>query len=145
MTLVNIISEAWGWTGIRPRRIVDRNAFGNLLIEDHEEKYWRICPEELSCSVVAGGTVEFQQLIEDAEFRRDWQMAALVAEAEAELGEPEEGRCFCLKIPAVVGGAYTMANIGQICLEELIGFSGDFAEQIKDLPDGARIRLKVVE
>lgn len=72
-------------------------------------------------------------------------MAKLVAEAKAKLGEPEEGRCFCLRIPAVLGGEYSIDNIGQISLAELIGFSGNVAQQIERLPDGTPTELKFID
>ena len=72
-------------------------------------------------------------------------MAALAAHATTNLGKPGKDRCFCLKVPAILGGEYAIANIGVIDLDELISFSGDAASQIKDLPDGAQIRLKLVD
>jgi hypothetical protein len=40
------------------------------------------------------------------------------------------------------GGAH---NIGTIDRVELIAASGNIAEQIKDLPDGTKIRLKITD
>lgn len=74
---------------------------------------------------------------------RDWEMASLVEEAEARYGVQPEGRCFCLKVPAVLGGAYAIENIGTVPLLELIAFVGDLARQIEDLPDGATVDLRI--
>ncbi len=107
--------------------------------------YWRICPEDLLCSLIADTAPQFAPLREDPEFQADWEMTRLTAEARAILGEPGEGRCFCLKVPAVLGGDYEIANIGQISLIELIGFSGDVAQQIDDLPDGTPVEFKIID
>jgi len=56
---------------------------------------------------------------------------------------PATQRCYCLKIPSVLGGAYAIHNIGTIYRAELIAASGHIAEQIKDLPDGSKLRLKI--
>jgi hypothetical protein len=45
----------------------------------------------------------------------------------------------------VLGGEYIISNIKTAPLIELIRFSGDLANQIKDLPDGAQIQLKVID
>ena len=145
MDLLRIISEAWGWIGLKPRRVVRQNAFGNLLVEDQSGRYWRICPEELSCTVIADSSQQFKQLELDQDFRMDWEMSKLVSEAKARLGEPGEGRCFCLKIPGVLGGEYSIDNIGHISLEELIRASGDIAQKIEGLPDGTQVEFKVVD
>jgi hypothetical protein len=140
--LIDTCRAAWGFTGIVPRRILDINAFGNLLVEDATGSYWRICPEELSCQVVAGSRVEFDQLRTFDDFRADWEMRRLVAAAIDMFGQPGEGRCFCLKLPGLLGGKYDSSNVGTIALDELIAFSGDLAAQLRDVPDGAKVILR---
>ena len=144
MDLLDTIRTAWGFTGLEPCSIVDENAFGNLLVEDVTGRIWRICPEELSCNSVASSAQELQGLRASPDFVTDWEMQRLVSLASSVLGAPTEGRCFCLKIPAVLGGKYERDNIGIITLSELISASGDIALQIKDLPDGAKVTLEIV-
>lgn len=141
--MIEVIREAWGWSGLRPVEEIRSNAFGNVLVRDEAGRFWRICPEELSCKIVAKDPVEFEHLVHDFEFLRDWSMTSLVAVAAESLGPLADGCCYCLKIPAVLGGKYGAENIGTISIEELISASGDMAAQIKDLPDGAQIRLRV--
>lgn len=138
MELLEIVRESWGFTGLVPARIVDTNAFGNVLVEDVHGQPWRICPEELSCAPLVASMDELRS-------STDWTMERLVLLATASLGTPADGRCFCLKIPAVLGGKYEAENFGTITVEELIAFSGDCAFQIKDLPDGAQVELKIVD
>jgi hypothetical protein len=145
MELLGTVAKAWGFTGLVPRAIIDENAFGNLLVEDIEGRVWRICPEELSCKVVAASRSELVRLQTSAEFQEDWAMEGLVAVAARFVGSLSSDRCFCLKIPAGLGGAYERDNMGTISVVELIAASGDIAEQIKDLPPGTKVDLKVVE
>jgi len=72
-------------------------------------------------------------------------MQALVEKAQEHLGPLTEGRKYCLVTPGVLGGEYAISNIKTVPLIELIRFSGDLANQIKDLPDGAQVQLKVVD
>ena len=44
----------------------------------------------------------------------------------------------------MLGGSYAADNMGTISRSELISFSGDLAEQIRDVPDGSHIKLKFV-
>lgn len=46
---------------------------------------------------------------------------------------------------SLLGGEYAISNIKTAPLVELVRLSGDIGRQIKDLPDGAQIELKVVE
>jgi hypothetical protein len=143
MELLDTIGTAWGFTGLVPRSILAVNAFGNLLVEDVTGSVWRIRPEELSCERIASSIIELDDRRKSDEFQTNWNMERLVSIATLEFGSLPKGRCFCLKIPAVLGGKYERDNLGTNSLLELISSSGDLASQIKDLPDGANVRLIV--
>lgn len=145
MSIIKEIKESWGWVGIEPVEVVGENDFGNLMIKDIQGKYWRLCPEDVYCDVVAQNQEELDRLSTDQEFLEDWYMQALVAQAQERLGPLTDGRKYCLVIPGVLGGEYAMSNIKTAPLVELIRFSGDLANQIRELPDGAQIQLKVVD
>ena len=145
MDNLELIRDAWGWAGIDPVEVVRVNSFGNLLIRDAANKYWRICPEELSIEIVADDEAAFNSLLEDPDFAEDWTMRVVVQAAEQKLGSLGSGRVYCLKIPGVLGGRYEQSNYGTISIKELIRFAGDVAAQIKDLPDGARVEFKFVD
>jgi hypothetical protein len=145
MRILDEIANAWGWTGVRPRAIVMQNAFGNVIFTDDDGQYWRICPEELSCEVVAIDGEEFARVQNSDRFARDWTMQELVERARSTFGNVSAERCYCLKIPGTLGGDYALHNIGTIDRAELISVSGRIAQQIKDLPDGAQIKLSIID
>lgn len=72
-------------------------------------------------------------------------MLELVEAAKDSVGLLEEGRKYCLVIPGVLGGTYDTSNIRSVPLVELVRFSGDLGKQIRDLPDGEKIQLKIVD
>ena len=138
------IRNAWGWVGINPAEIIGQNDFGNLIIKAEDGKYWRLCPEDVYCKVIANNRVELDTISKDQDFLRDWHMASLLEIAKQSVGSLEDGRKYCLVIPGVLGGKYDASNIKSIPLLELIGFSGSLGKQIQDLPDGTEIDLKVI-
>ena len=73
------------------------------------------------------------------------QRLDLLVVARERVGALRPGFKYCLKIPGTLGGEYGGDNLGTISLGELISVSGDIAQQIKDLPDGAKIRLSIVD
>lgn len=145
MGLIKTIREAWGWCGLEPSEITHQNSFGNLIVRDEQMSYWRICPEELSARKIAQDESDFQLLFQSPDFAEDWAMIPMVRDTTAVFGQLSEGRVFCLQIPAVLGGKYEADNYGTISLIELISFSGDVAHQIKDVPEGAKIQIKLTE
>lgn len=145
MNWVEELRVSWGWVGLDPIEVVGENDFGNLIIKDKSGRYWRLCPEELSCEVVAQNREELDDLSHNQEFLHDWYMRNLVIEAKEKLGPLAEGRKYCLKIPGILGGEYGGSNLATVPLVELVRFSGDVAQQIIDLPSGTKIELKVTE
>jgi hypothetical protein len=145
MSIIQEIKESWGWVGIDPVEVVGENDFGNLMIKDSSSCYWRMCPEDVYCEVIANNREELDALSVSQDFLEDWYMQALVEQASEHLGPLMNGQKYCLVTPGVLGGEYAISNIKTAPLIELIRFSGDVAKQIKDLPDGAQIQLKVVD
>lgn len=71
-------------------------------------------------------------------------MTTLVKLAREKLGPLSAGRCDYLKIPAVFGGQYDVSNLGTNSRLEVIAFSGDIAQQIKDVPDCGKVKINIV-
>lgn len=145
MSLVEEVRQSWGWVGIDPVEVVGENDFGNLIIKDEDGRYWRLCPEDCYCKVIAANRTELDALSTNQDFLEDWYMAALVSLANDLCGPLSEGRKYCLKIPGVLGGAYGGDNLATAPQLELVRFSGHIARQIEELPDGAQIKLRVTE
>ena len=81
MDLLSEVRDAWGWVGIDPVGIIDQNNFGNLIIKDRGGKYWRLCPEDVYCEVIAKDCDELNDLLNDPQYLEDWRMSALVEAA----------------------------------------------------------------
>jgi hypothetical protein len=145
MQLLDEVRSAWGWVGIDPVDLIDDNEFGNLILEDANGQFWRLCPEDLYCEVVASSREELHRLAKDQDFLRDWYMRDLVDQAFQRLGALAPGRKYCLKIPGVFGGEYGGDNLGTISSGELISASGHIAQQIADLPDGTSVEVSVTD
>lgn len=145
MSLLDEIRAFWGWVGIEPLEIVGENDFGNLIIKDEAGKYWRLCPEDCYCEVVAANRAELDQLSADPEFLRDWYMTELVCLASEQCGQLPAGQKYCLKIPGVLGGEYGGDNLAIVSQAELVRISGDIARQIRALPDGTHVRFQVID
>ncbi|WP_269532842.1 T6SS immunity protein Tdi1 domain-containing protein [Chitinimonas sp. BJYL2] len=145
MSAIEAINESWGWIGIEAEEIVGENDFGNLLIRDKNGKYWRLCPEDAYCEVVAQDRRELDAISANQEFLADWYMSNLVSQAKEKLGPLLPGRKYHLAIPSPLGGAYSAENMRAVPQIEQIRFSGDIARQISTLPDGCQIELKVLK
>ncbi|MBB6430464.1 T6SS immunity protein Tdi1 domain-containing protein [Algisphaera agarilytica] len=139
------IRDAWGWLNINPVAIEAENEFGCVIFLDADGSRWLIRTDEPSCEIIARTDSEYEKLGADNDFLLDWIMPGLVESAKQHLGKNEAERCYCLKIPCFLGGKYEIDNMGTISRKELIAFAGNLALQIRDIPDGATIKLDWAE
>lgn len=142
MNILKEIKNAWGWIGLDPQEIVVENEFGNLIIKDPENKFWRLSPEDVSCEVVAETIEEYNLLIQDKDFVEDWFMTAMVDEATKKLGKLKPGHKFYMVVPGVLGDEYGGSNVKMAPFTAIIKFSGSLGKQINEKPDGAEIKYK---
>ncbi|MBJ2220656.1 T6SS immunity protein Tdi1 domain-containing protein [Pseudomonas sp. MF7453] len=145
MEMIQAIRESWGWVGIDPIEVVGLTAFGNLMIKDGQARYWRLCPEALSCEIIAQTREALDEVSKDQAFLRDWYLQPMVEQAEKVLGRLAPGKVYHFVISPVLGGEYDMGNVRCIDHVEQIRFCGALALEIKELPDGAKVRLNVVD
>ncbi len=145
MNIIETIKAAWGWAGIKPVEVVAENEFGNLIIKDEQDRFWRLCPEDVYCKVIADSIYEYNKLIQDDDFLNDWNMTVMVNEATEILGPLEEGYKYYLVIPGVLDGEYGGENLKTAPVVKIIEFSGDLGRQIKNMPDGAEIQIKAID
>jgi len=136
-----VIQKYWGWLGFEVKEVVEENDFGNIIFKTKTGEYWRICPEEVYCRIIADDVQAYRVAMYDREFKSDWAMEEYVEIAERKHGELKEGFKYCLKLPGVFGGEYIKENMGIVEFDKLIQFGGEMGEKIKDLPDGERIDL----
>jgi hypothetical protein len=127
MDAIQIIKKYWGWAGIKPVQIVERNQFGNLIVEDGSGRFWRICPEEFSCEIIARNSKELKILWEDAEFKKFWDMSAFAAVANGNLGEVDGEQCYYF----IKAGDYSLENMGVTTISDFIIDSGIAAEEME--------------
>lgn len=141
---LDTVREAWSWKGFEPVAVVAENDFGNVIFEDSDGGFWRICPEECSCERVAADKLELETLLAQPEFLEDWNMHNVVADARDACGPLTNGKKYSLKMPACFGGSYAAENYAIVPFGELISFSGSLAFQAKEMPDGTQVELKII-
>lgn len=131
--MIELINKSWSWTGIDATEVLYENDFGNLIVEDSKGKIWRICPEELSCKVIAADQETFDELFYSEKFKKDWYMDETVSLASDQMGTLLNGEKYCLKLPGVLGGLYEPENFGKIGFEKLLSFSGAIALEMQGM------------
>lgn len=143
--MINTITEYWGWKLGEAEEIILTNLFGNYIIKNTKGEYWRICPEELKCELIAKDNNEFETKRKNRDFILDWEMTNIVKIAKEKLSDLSSEQCYCLVYPSVLGGKYEAENIESTARATLISFSGEISRQIEDIPEGTQIKINFVD
>lgn len=56
-----------------------------------------------------------------------------------------DGQCYAFTTPPVLGGEYVVANVWVAPWQEWFGFTADLFQQIKDIPNGASVSIKLAD
>jgi hypothetical protein len=144
VSLVEAVNEGWGWTGLTATRVVAQSPMGHLIVSDAKDTFFYVDPDGMT--IIALGTeAEAQAHLASDEAKQLWSGGALVEEARKRFGELPAGSVFTIKPHAMIEGRYEPENLCVMPLDELIRFTGNVAQQIKDLPDGSQIQIEVTD
>ena len=134
-----------------------RNSYGDLangfffLAEDvfggqfavKGDRIWTFDPETAQTKPMASSLEAWARaLLDDYEVLTGYPIAR---EWQALHGPLKEATRLMPKTPFVLGGGYTIANLAAVDAVQAMRLRGDMATQIRDLPEGAAIRLKIVD
>ena len=133
------------WSPILPTvaRVLRTNLFADVFVVDDEGSVHML--ERAGCAAerIASSEEEFWRRVEEDE--QGWQLRPL-ADSCRRVGKIlNDGHCYAFTTLPVFGGDYTAENVWVAPLEEWFSFTADLFQQIKDLPDGSTVTLKVID
>ncbi len=88
MDILESVATYWGWTGIEPEKVI--------AVKDSAGKFWRLCPEDVYCDVIAQNDAEYNELVKDEEFNEDWFMEVILQKAVKKFGELKDDNKYTL-------------------------------------------------
>src|SRR5262245_12666298 len=134
------------WTWLLPNEFTVwlMNRFGDLFIVLNDGSVQMLDIGGGSLTKVADSRDDFCTTIDMDDKANDWLMIPLVDRLVDAGMKLETGKCYHHKWPPIVGGEYTVENTAVIDIAEHLGFYGSIHEQLKDLPDGAKVRFEII-
>ena len=132
------------WSPILPSpvRVLQTNLFGDAFVVADDGTVHMLERASHSAQLIAWSEEEFWREIEDDS--QGWQLRRLADECRLAGKILADGQCYSFTTLPVLGGDYTVENVWIIRWEEWFSFTAEIFQQIRDLPDGATVRLDVV-
>lgn len=134
----------WRWLLGGQPRFRGWSAAGDLFYSDEHGQVWRLDAGAGQRECVASSDQAFEQLLADPQETEELLLLPVVRAFEELHGTLGDGHCLGFNTLPVFGGTYTVENRCVVLVAEHASFTGDVHRQIRDLPDGTAIRIKVV-
>lgn len=137
--------QAWSWLLPPELTVWLVNRFGDLFAILDDGSVWKLDLGLGTFEKLADDRDAFCDEVDRDGKAADWFLVPLV-DRLVEAGKILElGHCYGFVIPPVAAeGSYSIGNITPLPVAEVYGWMGSFHERIRDLPDGAKIQVKVV-
>ena len=137
--------EDWQWLiGSTALPILVTSVGDIFLQETSGEIYWLISGNA-EYEKVAETYEEFQSKLQNNDIVHEWFLVPVVAQLKRQGVHLEQGKLYGFKQLPTLGGAYEANNYELTDIEVHFSMSGQMNLQIKELPDGTQVNLKVTE
>jgi hypothetical protein len=137
--------EEWRW--LLPQAFTVRllTRAGDLLIESPDGCIHFLDVGAGELRHVAISHNEFRSLLGRPDVARDWLMVPVIDRLVAAGRLLGPGQCYGFRLLPVVGGGYDANDRLVLPIREHFGVCGSLHRQIADLPDGAKVQIRIVD
>lgn len=120
------------------------NLFGDIIMVNSDESISYFDSSSGEMNVIAKDRDSFCELIDAGNNANDWLMIPLVDKCKSAGLFIGKNQCYSFKHPPVLGGEYLPGNVHVCDIAVHYGFMSDITNQIADLPDGAKVRINII-
>jgi hypothetical protein len=117
--------------------------FGEVFFVQQDGRVGMLQVSGFQYQVVAKDKTDFQEWLADPDKMAEWFLAPLVDRLEAAGRHLQTEQCYSFTKPLGLGGALALENVMTIPIREHFGCWGEVFRQIKDVPEGGEVILKV--
>jgi len=135
--------ESWTWLTGTNKKALLVSVIGDIFLTDSSKKVYWLDVGVGKLKVAADSIQDFEEKLEDVEQVNEWFMIALATELRLSANKLKGGQLYSYKKLPIMGGDYTVDNFAPLNIEAHFHYTGDIHRQIKDLPNGTKVEIKV--
>jgi len=137
--------SGWGWLlADEEFSVWLMNRFGDLFLIFDDGTVRMLDCGAGTLEKVAESKDDFCDRVDEGDNADDWLMIPLVDQLVEAGTTLTKGPCYSFRVPPVLGGAYSIENTVTLDIAGHYSLYGEVHEQLKDLPDGTEVRLRVI-
>jgi hypothetical protein len=137
--------ENWLWLIPDFKQILLISKMGDMFLSANNcHVYWP-ATDDGSLTKIADSKAGFEQMSTDEVNIDNWFLPSLVVKLLAANKHLEKNEVYSFKKLPIIGGEYSVDNIEPTDISVHFTLTGIIHEQIKDLPDGAKVQIKPID
>jgi hypothetical protein len=141
----DMLTENWNWLIGRDKKVLLVSTIGDMfLIDKSKMVYWLVVGIG-EFTLVADTIEDFEEKLKNIEQVNEWFMIDLATELRQSDNILKDGQLYSYRMLPIIGGDYTADNFAPLDIVEHFGYTGDIHKQIKDLPAGTKVEIKIVD
>jgi hypothetical protein len=133
----------WRWLRHGDVKLIARNAFGDLFLCADKGEILQLDVGAGTVTKIADSERQFRELASSGDKDEQWFAKSDDVAAATRGLVPGDSQCIGLYPPLVFAESGSGSSSYVIDIYEHVGFLGDLHRQIAELPDGAKVRLRV--
>ena len=141
----SVLLRPWHWRLPSEFTLWLVNRFGDPFIVPADGAVYVLRTDSGLLERLADSRDHFAALLDTSDTANDWLLIPLVDELVAAGLRLGPGECYGFKQPPILGGDYVLSNVAVCSLREHLSFLADLHHQIKDLPDGQQVTVRLTD
>jgi hypothetical protein len=134
----------WRWLCKDEVTLIARNAFADLFLCNKAGNILWLDVSAGKLTKVADSEAQFRRMAETKERHEEWFAESDERSAASRGLTPDTNQCIAFAAPLAFAESESNNKPFVVDIYEQVGFSGDMHKQLSHMPEGTKVRLKVV-
>ncbi|TFF38770.1 T6SS immunity protein Tdi1 domain-containing protein [Mucilaginibacter psychrotolerans] len=139
------LRKSWDWLIADMTAILMISKLGDMFLKGKDDAIYWLDTSSGELMKVAGNSDEFDLALQDDDNIDNWFLPRLIEALEDSGQILAKNQVYSFIKPPVIGGEYGAINLKTTDVSVHFAFTGQILEQIKDLPNGTKVTIKLVD
>jgi len=135
----------WTWLIGSDKQVLIISAIGDMFLTDNNSRVYWLDVGSGELKIIADSIQDFEEKLKNIKQVNEWFMIDLTTELRLSDKKLREGQVYSYYKLPIIGGNYTVDNFAPLTIEAHFDYLGDIHKQIKDLPDGTKVEIKIAK
>ncbi len=137
------IVSAWNWKLVDMKAIAIISCLGDIFLVGNDNSINWLQTDSGELTKIAKDLEQFEHFLDDADNVDNWFLPSLIEKLIQAGKVLKVNEVYNYKKLPVLGGEYSIENIEVVNMRIHFALTGQICEQIKDLPDGTKVKTVI--